>query len=215
VRLTLKNIGLGLLLGLVAGLLTMLCSCSATKLIQDKQTVASSQVDTTKVTDSSKEKVTEQGSFSHFHTETDNDTTVGGGEVGISLTATDLKAVTDADGEKQGRTFTDKKGHASATVNVGKDGSVRFNCECDSLKVANRRLVKDSIDSHQLIESMMNRSVVVNHSEIKDSTNVQKVVLEKKQGLMGRIVDHIKTGLALLGLIYLVIIIARILKKRP
>jgi hypothetical protein len=217
VRKTVHIFGMVFSRGFFAGmilLLICLCSCGAGKLIQEKEAVAVVKTEDMKRADSNSVKVTELNNNFQSHTEETKDTMVGGGKTEISLTETELQPVTDAAGEKQGRTFRVDNGDSHMSIEVDKKGGIKAKCDCDSIRVANRRLIKDSISNSQIIDSLMSRISITNHSEIKDSVATQKVVVEKKQGLAARIVEHAKNGLALFGLLCVVVIFIRHLINR-
>jgi hypothetical protein len=162
-----------ILLGCVVRMLT---GCRTTRTVVRQAHSSIKIEDSAKTAQSS--STASSDTFNHFHSEKEEVAGLPGSESELTLSAVELQPVTDAEGNKQGRTFRKDNGRSHATVDVGKDGSVRFKCKEDSLLYVIKRMVKDSISVASVFAQALSSSSMVNHSEIKDSTLVQVVARE-------------------------------------
>lgn len=206
----------GLMLLLVVVLL--LWGCGLTRHVKSdmsKQVVNKTKTDSTAVADTQQVLHNEVNNI--IRTSIDSVGTVPGEEVNVALEALELKPVTDAAGNKQGRTFTADNGHIHATVTVSKQGSVNVRCKEDSFRLVLYRYRSDSISLVKTIDCLSIQHATGSHNYTADSAgvNVRSEVIIKgaKRSWFGRIWQGAKNVFAVIGLVWFVFFIVGFFRK--
>ncbi len=161
--------------------------------------------------------VTRQDMHRHIRVEKDSVGAIPGEEVLMALEDVELKPVTDAAGDLQGRTFTASKGHVHAAVTVNKDGGIRISCREDSLRLVVFRYRADSISMVHSLDSIRSSSWLSSYVSAHDSIGISNkdvmIVRDKKNGWIVRVWQSVKNIFALVGLLWLVFFLIGYFRK--
>jgi hypothetical protein len=193
---TLKNIGFGMLMGILAGLLAIFfASCGTVKKSVERSAV--SVHDTVAVHDTV--SVVRHDSVVHERVEYDTVVTVAASSVSASFTPALKGGVVK------------HAGNLTVSAHSNKDGSIDVECDADSLNLVIKNLVWENEYRGYQVDSMHN---VVQMSRI-DSTAVSSSVVVKTRGggFFSGILNSLRYFLDLLGIVYLFVLLLK-LKKR-
>ncbi|MCD6011644.1 MAG: hypothetical protein K0Q79_1506 [Flavipsychrobacter sp.] len=151
----------------------------------------------------------------HIQVIRDSVGTVPGEEVFVALDDVEVKPVTDAAGNVQGRTFTASKGHIHATVTVNRQGGIKIHCREDSLRMVVYRYRKDSISVAHTLDSIQTRNWWSISSNVSDSVAMHShdVFRERKQSGIMRLWQTVKNVFAIIGLAWLIFFLIAFFRK--
>ena len=155
-----------------------------------------------------------------IHTEKDSLATLPGSEVDWLFNLADLQPAIDMNGDTVGREYQKDSGTVHGKVGVDKKGKIHVECKEDSFRYVCLRLIKDSIATHEFVDSSMSAVTDQWHSEIKDSSSVASTVVtvdEKKHGgfvqFFINLWHTVRNVFSWFGLICALVIIILIIKK--
>ncbi len=198
--------------------LLLVWGCKTSKHVQHsmvKNEVRKEKTDSVVKTDT--QHVSRQDMHRHIRVEKDSVGAIPGEEVLMALEDVELKPVTDAAGDLQGRTFTASRGHVHATVTVNKDGGIRVRCREDSLRMVVFRYRADSISMVHSLDSIRSSSWLSSYVSVQDSSGISNTETTKekehKQGWMVRVWQSVKNIFALVGLLWLVFFLIGFFRK--
>lgn len=198
--------------------LLLVWGCKTSKHVQHntvKSEVRKEKTDSLVKTDT--QHVSRQDMHRHIRVEKDSVGVIPGEEVVMALEDVELKPVTDAAGNLQGRTFTVSRGHVHTTVTVKKDGGVRISCREDSLRLVVFRYRADSISMVHSLDSIRSSSWLSSYVSAHDSIGISNthttIVGEQKKGWLVRTWQSVKNIFALVGLLWLVFFLIGFFRK--
>ena len=100
-----------------------------------------------------------------------------------------------------------KNGSAELSIHNGK-----AKCKCDSLTIQVANLIRDKITLSRILDTAL--YVHDDRTMAKDSTSVQKVVLQESQGWAAKLLGHLRDLLAVIGGLTIVIFVSKqVIKK--
>lgn len=198
--------------------LLLVWGCKTSKHVQFSTVTSELRTEKTdSVAKTDTQHVSRQDMHRHIRVEKDSVGAIPGEEVVMALEDVELKPVTDAAGDLQGRTFTASRGHVHATVTVNKNGGIRISCREDSLRLVVFRYRADSISMVHSLDSIRSSSWLSSYESANDSigtSNTQTTIeREQKKGWMVRVWQSVKNIFAVVGLLWLVFFLIGFFRK--